>query len=83
MIHYNSSRNLKLLKLFIISIITYNLEEFYPALACASRGYVIGTGVHILYIIMFVDEKNNLNRTLVIDSPFQTFAVGLIVEFID
>ena len=25
----------------------------YPARACASRGYVIGSGVH-----MFVDEKN-------------------------
>ena len=29
---------------------------------------------------MFVEE---LNRTLAIDSPFQTFAVGLLVEFID
>ena len=27
--------------------------------------------------------KKNLNRTLVIDSPFQTYAVGLLVEFID
>ena len=47
-------------------------------------GYVVGAGVHIyiyLYVYMFVDEKN-LNRTLAID-PFQTFAVGLLVEFID
>ena len=29
------------------------------------------------YIIMFVDEKKILNRTLEIDSPFQTFTVGL------
>ena len=29
----------------------------YPARACASRGYVIGSGVHIY---MFVDEKNIL-----------------------
>ena len=29
--------------------------------------------------IIFVDKK--LNRTLAIDSPFQTFAVGLLVEF--
>ena len=29
---------------------------------------------------MFVDQKN-LNRTIAIDSPFQTFAVGLLVEF--
>ena len=39
--------------------------------------------VHIyVYIHTFVDKKN-LNRTLAIDSPFQTFAVGLIIEFID
>ena len=31
---------------------------------------------------MFVDQKN-LNRTLAIDSPLQTFALGLLVEFID
>ena len=31
---------------------------------------------------MFVDKKT-LNPTLAIDSPFQTFAVGLLVEFID
>ena len=29
-----------------------------------------------------MDPKKNLNRTLAIDSPFQTFAVGLLVEFI-
>ena len=38
------------------------------------RGKVIGR--------MF-ERKKNLNRTLEIDSPFQTFAVGLFVEFID
>ena len=27
--------------------------------------------------------KKNLNRTLAIDSPFQTFTVGLLVKFID
>ena len=32
---------------------------------------------------MFVEEKIIFNRTLVIDSPFQTFVVGLLVEFID
>ena len=36
-----------------------------------------------MFIIMFVDQKDNLNRTLVIDSPFQTFAVGRLVELID
>ena len=30
-----------------------------------------------------MDPKINLNHTLAIDSPFQTFAVGLLVEFID
>ena len=30
-----------------------------------------------------VDQNFFLNRTLVIDSPFQTFAVGLLVEIID
>ena len=28
-------------------------------------------------------RKKNLNRTLEIDSPFQTLTVGLLVEFID
>ena len=44
-------------------------------------GNVFRAGVHIyIHIHMFVEE---LNRTLEIDSPFQTFAVGLLVEFID
>ena len=33
-------------------------------------------------VCAFVENKN-LNRTLTIDSPFQTFAIGLLVEFID
>ena len=44
---------------------------------------MIGADVHI-YIIIYVyvcERKKILNRTLVIDSPFQTFAVGLLVEF--
>ena len=54
-----------------------------------SGGKVIGAGVQIyilyicIYIYMFVDRKKYLNRTLAIDSPFQTFAVGLLVKFID
>ena len=43
------------------------------------RGKVIDRGVHI-YVC---GRKKYLNRTLEIDSPFQTFAVGLLVEFID
>ena len=45
------------------------------------RVKVIGLGV-VVYI-MFVVKKNNLNRTLAIDLPFQTFVLGLLVEFID
>ena len=45
------------------------------------RGKVIGCGVHIY--IYVCERKKNLNRTLEIDSPFQTFSVGLLVEFID
>ena len=37
-------------------------------------------GIHI-YICC--GQKIYLNRTLAIDSPFQTFAVGLLIEFIE
>ena len=51
------------------------------------RGKVIGRGVHIyiyIYIYIYVcGRKKNLNRTLEIDSPFQTMTVGLLVKFID
>ena len=43
------------------------------------RGKVIDRGVH-MYIC---GRKKYLNRTLEIDSPFQTLTVGLHVEFID
>ena len=46
------------------------------------RGKVIGRGVHN-YNIYVCGRKENLNRTLEIDSPFQTLTVGLLVEFID
>ena len=36
-----------------------------------------------IYICVFVDQKFFLNSTLAIGSPFQTFAVGLLVKFID
>ena len=45
------------------------------------RGKVIDRGVHIY--IYVCGQKKNLNRTLEIDSPFQTLTVGLLVEFID
>ena len=51
------------------------------------RGKVIDCGVHIyiyIYICIYVcGRKKYLNRTLEIDSPFQTLTVGLLVEFID
>ena len=51
-----------------------NYVVCYPARA---------VGVHIyIYVYMFVDQKK-LNRILAIDSAFQTFAVGLLVKFID
>ena len=43
------------------------------------RGKVIDRGV-LHYVCR---RKKNLNRTLEIDSPFQTLTVGLLVEFID
>ena len=36
------------------------------------------TAATMVYIIMFVDKKI-LNHTLAINSPFQTFAVGLLI----
>ena len=47
---------------------------------------MIGIGVHIYFYIrmcMFMDQNFFFNRTLAIDSPFQTFAVGLLIKFID
>ena len=54
---------------------------------CMCEQGVMLSGLVSLYIlyslyIMFVDQKY-LNRTLAIDLPFQTFAVGLLVEFVD
>ena len=51
----------------------------HAAHAQRERGKVIDRGVHI-YVC---SPKKNLNRTLEIDSPFQTLTVGLFVEFID
>ena len=49
-----------------------------PRTCSTSRGKVIGVGVHIY---MFVDKK--IESTLTIDSPFQTFAVELLIKFRD
>ena len=54
-----------------ISLYNEKLELFVSvALLLAGTVYVCG-------------QKKNLNRTLEIDSPFQTLTVGLLVEFID
>ena len=57
------------------------------------RSKVIGLGILIYIYIerenaialsdIYVCGQKKLNRTLAIDLPFQTFAVGLLVEFID
>ena len=48
--------------------------------------FFLAEGVRIsedaLYICLWT-KKKKLNRTLAIDSPFQTFAVGHLVEFIE
>ena len=44
------------------------------------------TFIQIAEIYMYIyvcGQKNNLNRTLAINLPFQKFAVGLLVKFID
>ena len=47
------------------------------------RGKVIGVGVHIYIYICLWTFFILLNHTLAIDSPFQTFTVGLLIKFID
>ena len=68
----------------LLSVLCFTLNIFTPH-AQRERGKVIGRGVHIyIYIYIYVcGRKKNLNRTLEIDSPFQTLTVGLLVEFID
>ena len=62
-----------------------DITNIFTPHAQRERGKVIGRGVHIyIYIYICVcGRKKNLNRTLEIDSPFQTLTVGLLVEFID
>ena len=36
-----------------------------------------------IHIYIYVCGQKKLNRTLAIDSPFQTFEVGLFIEFIE
>ena len=43
----------------------------------------VDTYMELPIYIYVCGQKKNLNRTLEIDSPFQTLTVGLLVEFID
>ena len=61
--------------LFLVSLFHHN----YPARA-ARAGLSDRVWCPYIYVC---GRKKNLNRTLEINSPFQTFAVGLLVEFID
>ena len=63
-----------------------SVEPFTKAVitphAQRERGKVIG--VWCPYLCLYVcGPKKYLYRSLAIDSPFQTYAVGLLVEFID
>ena len=49
---------------------------------CATWALFPGTVTYV-YIYTCLWTKKNLNRTLAIDSPFQTFAVGLLVKILD
>ena len=57
------------------------MDSIFTPHAQRERGKVIDRGVHIYIICLW--SKKILNRTLEIDSPFQTLTVGLLVEFID
>ena len=57
-----------------------NVISFFTPHAQREWGEVIGIGVHMC-IIMFVNKK--MDHILEIDSPFQTFVVGLLIKFID
>ena len=47
------------------------------------QGKVIGVGVYMYVYIICLWAKKNFNRTLAINSLFQTFVVGLLIKFID
>ena len=48
------------------------------------RGKVIGIGVHIYKMFIYVRGQKKLNRTLAIDSPpYQKFVIGLLMKVTD
>ena len=64
-------------------VYTYYVDNVITPHAQRERGKVIDRGVHIYIYIYVCGRKKYFNRTLEIDSPFQTLTVGLLVEFID
>ena len=64
--------------LFLISQTSYRTYKIISSNELARP--VMGTIFLVLYVC---GRKKYLNRTLEIDSSFQTFAVVLLVEFID
>ena len=67
--------------MFLHTVSHHDISFFFTPHAQRERGKVIDRGVHIY--IYVCGQKNNLNRTLEIDSPIQTLTVGLLVKFID
>ena len=63
----------RIIKQFHVILITPHAQR--------ERGKVIDHGVHIYVYVS--GRKKYLNRTVEIDSHFQTLTVGLLVEFID
>ena len=65
------------------NITTVNeVVNYYPTHACVSRGLYDRGWCPYIYICV-CGRKKKLNSTIAIDSPFQTFAVALLVEIID
>ena len=72
--------------------LAYTKWTYLSRTRSASGGKGIGVGVHI-YLPVRASEQGKvfgvcgqfffLNHTLAIDSPFQTFVVGLLIKFID
>ena len=66
------------------SILFFDISNLFKIISSYELARPVMGTIFLVYIYRYVCErKKYLNRTLEIDSPFQTFAVGLLVEFID
>ena len=77
---YHNSCGILALVAFTLTVCLFTVLALlysYLLARASEQGKLIG--IYIIYMWI----KKNLNRTLAIDSPFQTFAVGILVEFID